>query len=73
MPFSTVLKDGNIMDTLIFGMAGSVSQLPTEFAAMGMYVVQSLTNFIVPSGSGQAALTMPIMAPLSDLVGVSRV
>lgn len=68
----TVLKDGNIMDTLIFGMAGSVSQLPTEFAAMGMYAVQSLTNFIVPSGSGQAALTMPIMAPLSDLVGVSR-
>jgi len=39
---------------------------------MGMYIAQSLLNFIVPSGSGQAALTMPIMTPLADLVGVSR-
>lgn len=68
----TVLKEGSIMDTVIFSMANSVRQLPTELAALGMYGTQALTNFIVPSGSGQAALTMPIMAPLSDLVGVSR-
>ncbi len=37
-----------------------------------MYVFQSVFNFFVVSGSGQAALTMPIMAPLADLVGVSR-
>jgi uncharacterized ion transporter superfamily protein YfcC len=37
-----------------------------------MFVTQSLLNFFVPSGSGQAALTMPIMAPLGDLVGVTR-
>lgn len=67
-----VLQSGQIMDTMIHAMASSVSQLPSEFAALGMYGAQSLTNFAVPSGSGQAALTMPIMAPLSDLVGVSR-
>jgi uncharacterized ion transporter superfamily protein YfcC len=37
-----------------------------------MFVIQSAINFFVPSGSGQAALTMPIMAPLADLLGVSR-
>ncbi len=42
------------------------------FAAVMMYVFQSVFNFFVVSGSGQAALTMPIMAPLSDLLGVSR-
>src|SRR5699024_4739090 len=39
---------------------------------IGMYVTQNFLNFIVPSGSGQAALTMPIMSPLADLTGVSR-
>lgn len=68
----TVLQNGNIMDTMINAMSNSVRELPTEFSALGMYGVQSLTNFVVPSGSGQAALTMPIMAPLSDLVGVDR-
>lgn len=68
----TVLESGNIMDTMIVSMADSVRHLPTEFAALGMYATQSLTNFVVPSGSGQAALTMPIMTPLSDLVGVNR-
>ena len=37
-----------------------------------MFVFQTFLNFFVPSGSGQAALTMPIMAPLSDLLGLSR-
>src|SRR5699024_1742584 len=68
----TVLQEGNIMDTMINAMSNSVREMPTEFSALGMYGAQSLTNFVVPSGSGQAALTMPIMAPLSDLVGVSR-
>ena len=41
-------------------------------SAVGMYIFQCLLNFIVPSGSGQAAVSMPIMAPLGDLVGVTR-
>ena len=67
-----IMQDGKIMDTVLYGFATSIQQLPSVFAAIGMYGVQSILNFIVPSGSGQAALTMPIMAPLSDLVGVTR-
>lgn len=67
-----VLEDGQIMDTILHTLASAVSGLPSSLTAMGMYVAQSLLNFIVPSGSGQAALTMPIMTPLADLVGVSR-
>jgi uncharacterized ion transporter superfamily protein YfcC len=67
-----VLTQGNILDTILFGAATAVASLPSIFSAMGMYVFQCLLNFIVPSGSGQAAVSMPIMAPLGDLVGVTR-
>ncbi len=67
-----VLQDGKIMDTILYGFSSSIGEMPSGFAAFGMYIVQCLLNFIIPSGSGQAALTMPIMAPLSDLVGVTR-
>lgn len=67
-----VLQEGHIMDTLLFSISTAVSQLPSIFAALGMYVFQCLLNYIVPSGSGQAAVSMPIMAPLADLVGVTR-
>lgn len=67
-----VLKDANIMDTIIFSMSNAVRGLPPELSALGMYGTQGLMNFVVPSGSGQAALSMPIMAPLADLVGVDR-
>jgi len=67
-----VLNEGHIMDTLLFSISSAVSQLPSVFAALGMYIFQCLLNYIVPSGSGQAAVSMPIMAPLADLVGVTR-
>ena len=67
-----VLQNGAIMDTILYGMASAVGHLPPSLTAFGMYMVQCLTNYIVPSGSGQAALTMPIMTPLADLVGVTR-
>lgn len=67
-----VLEDGQIMDTMLFAISNAVSGLPSQFTAIGMYIAQSLINFVVPSGSGQAALTMPIMTPLADLVGVDR-
>lgn len=67
-----VLEESNTIDTILYAASNLVSQLPTTFAAMGMYIFQSFLNFLVPSGSGQAALTMPIMTPLSDLTGVSR-
>ncbi|WP_188208141.1 YfcC family protein [Alkalibacillus aidingensis] len=67
-----ILENGYIIDTILHGVTELVSGLPAGLAAMGMYFTQSILNFVVNSGSGQAALSMPIMAPLSDLVGVDR-
>jgi uncharacterized ion transporter superfamily protein YfcC len=54
------------------GLAGPISTLGSHGAAIGMLLIQGVMNLLVPSGSGQAFVTMPIMAPLGDLVGVSR-
>ncbi len=67
-----VMTDGNILYTILHGAASLLNGLPAMVSAAGMYVFQCLLNFIVPSGSGQAAVSMPIMAPLADLVGVTR-
>ena len=49
-----------------------VSTLPPSINAIGMVLVQNLVNFFIPSGSGQAVVTMPILAPVADLIGQSR-
>lgn len=67
-----VLESGNIIDTILFGAATALSSLPAMVTAEGMYVFQSLLSFIIPSGTGQAAVTIPIMTPLADIVGVTR-
>ncbi len=67
-----VLNEGGIVDTLVHGLSLPLQGLPAALSAVGMFFVQSLANFFIPSGSGQAYVTMPIMAPLADLVGVSR-
>ena len=65
-------EDGRIIDTLLYHIAGLVDDLPRALSVQVMLLVQTFLNFFMPSGSGQAALTMPIMAPLSDLLGISR-
>ena len=67
-----VLTDGMILDTLIHYAALSLEGMPKIAAAEGMLVFQTILNFFIPSGSGQAATTMPLMAPLSDLLGITR-
>jgi uncharacterized ion transporter superfamily protein YfcC len=67
-----VAEDGRIIDTMLESLSSIVGAVHPIVSAQLMFVVQMLLNLFVPSGSGQAALTMPIMAPLSDLVGVSR-
>jgi len=67
-----VAKDGLIIDTILNYAAGIISHLHPIMSAQAMFIAQTFINFFVPSGSGQAALTMPVMGPLSDLVGVSR-
>lgn len=64
--------DLRILDPILFGMSSVLEHLPAVVSINAMFVFQSLLNFLVPSGSGQAALTMPIMAPLSELVGLTR-
>lgn len=67
-----IASDGKIIDTILYYLSMPIADLHPVLSAQAMFIVQSAINFFVPSGSGQAALTMPIMAPLGDLVGVSR-
>ncbi|GAF15039.1 arginine/ornithine antiporter ArcD [Bacillus sp. JCM 19045] len=67
-----VLEEGQIMDTIVYGLGNLVGQLPSTLSAIGMMTVQLFINFFIPSGSGQALVTMPIMAPLADVLGVTR-
>jgi uncharacterized ion transporter superfamily protein YfcC len=67
-----VATDGKIIDTILNGIAGTMGQFPTVVSVQMMFLFQGFMNFFVPSGSGQAALTMPLMSPLSDLIGITR-
>jgi uncharacterized ion transporter superfamily protein YfcC len=69
---SVVLTDGRVIDTIVHGLATPLASLPGAGAALLMIPVQTILHFPVPSVSGQAVLTMPIMAPLADLLGFSR-
>lgn len=67
-----IAENGMIIDTILYNIATLAEGLPKILSVEIMFVVQSVLNLIVPSGSGQAALTMPIIAPLSDVLGISR-
>lgn len=69
---AVVLEDGKIMDTIVHGLGSVIDGTTPTIAVIGMYAVQMLINFIISSGSGQALVTMPIMAPLSDMLGITR-
>ena len=67
-----VATNGHILDTFLHAMTQSVGNLHPILASQAMFVIQTILNFFIASGSGQAVLTMPIMVPLGDLVNVSR-
>lgn len=67
-----ILEDGKIVHTILHSMAQSMSDLGNIASVGIMYGIQTLINIFIPSGSAKAALTMPIMAPFSDLIGLSR-
>jgi uncharacterized ion transporter superfamily protein YfcC len=67
-----VLDDGGVIDTIVHGLSVPLEFVGPSVAAIGMLAVQAVMNFLIPSGSGQAYVTMPIMAPLADVTGVSR-
>ena len=67
-----IAENANIIDTILYNLSSAIGSLPSLLAAYVMYPIQMFINFFINSGSGQAALTMPILAPLGDLVGISR-
>lgn len=67
-----VLEDGKVLDTIIHGLSAPLAGVGSVTAAVGMFIIHTIINFFIGSGSGQAAATMPIMVPLSDLIGVTR-
>lgn len=67
-----ILSDASILDTIVYGIVNIVGVLPNSIKAVGMFLCQSLINCVIVSGTGQAAVTMPLMVPVSDLVGISR-
>ena len=67
-----ILEEGMILDTIVFGMSQPIMGMSSVIAASGMFIIQSFINFFIGSGSGQAAATMPIMIPLSDVLGITK-
>lgn len=66
------VSEPSVLNSILNSTASGIANMHDAFAAWCMFTFQSVFNFFVPSGSGQAALTMPLMAPLSDLIGVTR-
>jgi len=67
-----ILKDSMVIDTILHTMAEGMTDMGNIATVGVMYAIQNLINLIIPSGSAKAALTMPIMAPFSDLIGLSK-
>jgi len=67
-----VLEDGRIIDTIVYSIFTPIESLPVQLSAIGMMVAHAFIHIPVPSVSGQAVLTMPLLIPLSDLIGLSR-
>lgn len=67
-----VLEDGHIVDTIVHAMFTPLEGLPLIASSLGMVAAQTAIHVPVPSVSGQAVLTMPVLIPLSDLLGLSR-
>ncbi len=69
---SIILTEGQIVHTIVHAMSLPLAKIPTMFQGAAMYIMNTLFNFFVSSGSSQAAIVMPIMSPLADILGVTR-
>ncbi len=67
-----MIEIGNIMDTFLYHISNLIEGTSRGVAAILLYFFQMMMNFLIPSGTGQAILTIPIMAPLADLIGITR-
>lgn len=69
---SVVMAEGNMTDTVVNFFAQMLQNIPPSLTAIGMLIVVSLMNFLIPSGSGKAVVLFPILSPLADVVGITR-
>jgi uncharacterized ion transporter superfamily protein YfcC len=69
---SVVLEEGQIIDTIVYRLSAPLASLPTTLSAIGIMGVEGAIHVPVPSVSGEAVLTLPVLVPLSDLLGISR-
>ncbi len=67
-----IMSDGNIIDTVVHALAGVLGGVPLYLQGVGMLLANTLINVFITSGSGQAAVVMPIFIPLADLLGMTR-
>ena len=67
-----ILQDGHVVDSLLHGMQEGLDGTGPVASLSAMYGIQALINFLIPSATAKAAITIPIMAPFADMVGVSR-
>jgi uncharacterized ion transporter superfamily protein YfcC len=67
-----IAQEAKVLDTILYGASSTLSVLPHGVIAQVMFLIQCVINFFIHSGTAQAALTMPIMAPLADLTGITR-
>ena len=67
-----IMENSSIIDTVIYNLSLLLEGYSTMLSGIGMFIVQSILEFFVPSGSAQAAVSMPIMAPLADVLGLTR-
>jgi uncharacterized ion transporter superfamily protein YfcC len=69
---AVVMSNAQITDTIVHFFGTVLTGVPAYLSSVGMMVTQTILEFFISSGSGQAVATMPIMAPLSDIIGVTR-
>ncbi|MDZ7604805.1 MAG: TIGR00366 family protein [Cyclobacteriaceae bacterium] len=67
-----ILEDGEVMHTIVYYLSVPLQKAGPELAAVGMFFFQSFVNLFIPSGSGQAFVTMPLMTPMADILNVTR-
>lgn len=67
-----ILENGQVIDSIVYGMTTLLNGVPSALVIIGMFILQFMLNFFIPSGSGQALTTMPLMVPISDLLDINR-
>ena len=69
---TVVMSQGNILDVIVHAFSKFVFILPKQLTGVGMFIFQAVVNIFIPSGTGQAVVSMPIMTPLADVTGITR-